>query len=173
MKAFRAAEREAMMARWRFDMEKAKAKVLFSRLEPEYNSLLNTLPPNTRQAVNHQIEVFNLSFGDDQIFKKDFYQKTIDLLKDNYVRRTRLTITDDVLTRAIDATPDQAFSNAKTLISGVDKNIQAPSSAEPEFEISNGELKFPYERDIGGVKVKIGSVKVYKILKKDFVNCGG
>jgi hypothetical protein len=84
----------------------------------------------------------------------------------------RLTITDDVLTRAIDVTPDQAFSNAKNLISGVDKNIQAPSSAKPEFEISSGELKFTYERDLGGVKVKIGSVKVYKILKRILLIAG-
>jgi hypothetical protein len=154
-----------------------KAKVL----QPEYDSLLGSLSPDARAAINDQIAKFNdkEAFIDGErnpflpLQRNLLLEKTIDLLKDNYARRTRQMITDDLLTRAIDATPDQTFSSGNDLIAGIEKNIQAPSSAKPEFEIASGELKFPYERDIGGMKIKIGTVRVYEILKRILVIAGG
>jgi hypothetical protein len=86
----------------------------------------------------------------------------------DYVRSKRRTITQDALTEAIQATPDKAFSGQEDLISGIANAIEVQSNAKPsryELNIASGELTFPYEKDIPGFKVKIGSVNVYKTLK--------
>jgi hypothetical protein len=89
-------------------------------------------------------------------------------LKSHYIRQTKREITDDVLKRAIDNTSNHAFSREQTLISGIEKNIEAlpnPKLATYGFNISTGELTFPWERDAGPLKIKMGSVNVYKVLK--------
>jgi hypothetical protein len=166
MRGVKASREEAARTRYHQKLEEAKARKLYAQLYPEYQSLLSTVSPETAKAVDNQLKGFNDLVDNNQISKTALLQKTIGLLKANYVRRN----TYNALTSAINATPDQAFSNENNLISGIEKNIQAPSS-KWEFDPVSGKLKFKsplVDQKIGGGEVKTEEVNVYDILNTSF-----
>jgi hypothetical protein len=157
MRGLKASADAANRTRYHVRVEEAK----YAQLYPEYQSLLSTVSPEAAKAVDNQIKMSN-----DVFERTALLQKTIGLLKANYVRRN----TYNSLTRAINATPDQAFSNENNLISGIEKNIQAPSS-EWEFDPVSGKLKLKhplFDWNVGKGKVKTDEVNVYEILNKIF-----
>lgn len=137
-----------------------------SHLQLRYKELLRTLSPDARSAVDEQVQQFLNTHTQEE--HQRFFKILNDDIFTDYVRSKRRTITQDALTEAIQATPDKAFSSQEDLISGIANAIEVQSNAKPsryELNIASGELTFPYEKDISGFKVKIGSVNVYKTLK--------
>jgi len=133
--------------------------------------LRSELSAEDRVALDQKLSEFNKEHPDpaDQL---RFRTETMKRLEGEHIRRVRVDSTVPLITKAIDEVPARSFANETELLEALknyfQKNVPEPVRDSPpryQFNITTGEITFPYENQFGYMNIKIGPLNGYKILK--------
>ena len=139
--------------------------------EQKFHALASELSTEDRSALDRKLSDFNKDHPDpgDQL---RFRTKTMRRLEGEHRRQVRVNSTMPLITNAIDEVPDRAFANEGELLEALknyfQKNVPEPAGGSPpryQFNITTGEITFPYEKQLGHINIKMGSLNIYRILK--------